>query len=442
MKLFIQYLHLFIFCGFWRCGIVPEDGGGTMTEEEFRKKAVDGIGELTKETKLVKSQQEKLLENYDQLDKKTKTAMEELTKVKNEQNDVSEFKQSLKRLQVQLRHEQRQAFGDPIARIASCPDRRAALNAHIRKISGRDLDDAQQKAITIDGSLGGTIISDDLGPELYDTLATYGKWSTLGVRSVGKKTTKYPIKTVRPTAKFVRKMTGRKLVDDTDKAGTSLDAAVELIGVLLLIEDELLEDAEVDIVRDVLEDFEEAVNYRLDFMAFMADGTNDELHGAYTGVFEAGTTATAATGNTTIGNLDLDDYLKCLTTVDAKVLERQAKWWQHPQNLARSIAIKDGNGRPIFQTALEAPSFGAIGSILGYPVELIHVGPSTDAAGEKVAAFGDPQAQVVPIRKSIELAQSDDFAFDGVQRAFRAVARAGTGTRRATGFAILTTAAS
>lgn len=442
MNLFIKYLHLFVFCGFWRCGVAPEESGGTMTDEEFRKKAADGIDALTKQTKTVKSQQEQLLENYGQLDKKTKTLMEDVTKIKNEQNDVDGFKTALKRLQAQLRNEQRQAFGDPIARITACPERRAALNAHIRKISGRELDEAQQKAITIDGSLGGTIISDDLGPELYDTLATYGKWATLGVRSVGKKTTKYPIKTARPTAKFVRKLAGRKLVDDTDKAGTSLDAVVELIGVLLLIEDELLDDAEVDIVRDVLEDFEEAVNYRLDFMSFMADGTNDELHGAYTGVFEAGTAATAATGNTTIAALDLDDYLKCLTTVDAKVLERQAKWWQHPQNLARSIGIKDGNGRPIFQTALEAPSFGAIGSILGYPVELIHVGPSTDAAGEKIAAFGDPQAQVVPIRKSIEFAESEDFAFDGVQRAFRAVARAGTGTRRATGFAILTTAAS
>src|SRR5262245_1327260 len=50
----------------------------------------------------------------------------------------------------------------------------------------------------------------------------------------------------------------------------------------------------------------------------------------------------------------------------------------HPQQVARTLGVKDLNGRPIFLTAIEAPSFGVVGSILGYPLTMAAVLPTTN----------------------------------------------------------------
>jgi HK97 family phage major capsid protein len=109
--------------------------------------------------------------------------------------------------------------------------------------------------------------------------------------------------------------------------------------------------------------------------------------------------------------------------------------------LAKIIQIKDLNGRPIFQNALEAPAGNSIGSILGYPVIVTAAMPSTDSAGNVVAVFGDPQGCAVGVRKSFELARSSDFQFDYNREAFRTIVRAGVVIKSATSFAKLTLAA-
>jgi HK97 family phage major capsid protein len=113
----------------------------------------------------------------------------------------------------------------------------------------------------------------------------------------------------------------------------------------------------------------------------------------------------------------------------------------HPQILARLMSIKDNNGRPIFLGALEAPSYGAIGTILGYPVIPVMAAPSADAAGLAVAAFGDRNGQVVGLRDDFVFEASDHYRWNTLERSFRAYGRAATGTRRADAFSILTTAA-
>ncbi len=89
---------------------------------------------------------------------------------------------------------------------------------------------------------------------------------------------------------------------------------------------------------------------------------------------------------------------------------------------------------------MEAPSYGAIGTILGYPVIPVMAAPNTDAAGSAVAAFGDRNGQVVGIRDDFVFEASDHYRWNTLERSFRAYGRAATGTRRADAFSILTTA--
>lgn len=71
--------------------------------------------------------------NYDSLSKDTKKAMEDLTKAKNEMDSLAEVKQKFARLELQLKREQRMAFGDPVQRLVANEEFRARIDAVVRK---------------------------------------------------------------------------------------------------------------------------------------------------------------------------------------------------------------------------------------------------------------------------------------------------------------------
>jgi HK97 family phage major capsid protein len=228
--------------------------------------------------------------------------------------------------------------------------------------------------------------------------------------------------------------------DDTNETGSTMTLTVLPNAVLLNVSRQLIEDAEFDVTSMVMGDFQEAFNLRLDTAAFVGGGNGGGTDGNFTGLFNAGVKAVAAQGNTTVGALEFDDVARCLTTVAPVVLKRRPRWWMHPQMLVRLMSIKDNNGRPIFLGALEAPSYGAIGTILGYPVVPVMAAPNTDGAGVLVAAFGDRNGQVVGVRDDFAFEASDHYRWNTLERSFRAYGRAATGCRQANAFAILQTA--
>ena len=417
-----------------------------LTDEEFQKKVLDGVESQGEQISEIEKQNKELLGNYENLQKETKAAFEDLTKLKNNANDAAKTMGAIKRVQSEMKRERSDAFGDPLKRITNSEEKRTRINAELCRLSAKKgaiyrkdwMESAEVKALQSDGSLGTTFIDSALAREIYSLLESYGAWSSLGVRSVGTKTTQYPIATARPVAKFVRKLAGRKLTPDANKAAGKASIDVELIGCLVTAEIELLEDSEVDLSQNILTDLVEAVNFLMDNCAFVGDGTDDADIGGYTGIFEGGVASVATAGRTSIAALKYQDYLNAVLAVKAEVLKRNPRWWMHQQQLVRSIGVEDGNGRPIFKTALEAPSAGSIGTILGYPVTMVAAAPNVDAAGAKIAAFGDPQSYIVAVRKAIGLATSDDFAFDELSRAFRSDARGGFGFRDAQGISVLT----
>jgi len=123
---------------------------------------------------------------------------------------------------------------------------------------------------------------------------------------------------------------------------------VELIGVLITVYLELLQDSEFDISADILGDFIEAFNYRLDYISFMADGTDNSTAGGFTGLFNYVGAVTADATHTTVGASSYTDFLKCLTGVAQVVLTRKAALVDPPGRCCQELAVKDGIGRPIF----------------------------------------------------------------------------------------------
>lgn len=420
------------------CDKDPEGGGGgggTMTQEQFQRTALEGIHKI-------KNSQEEMLKDFDRLDKETKTTVEDLTKIKNTfqgyDSQVKALEQAIKKLNVQLVLEQRMANGGNALslgqRLVRDEEKAKLVFGDICRSIGRN--DLAVKALGEDSSPGSTLINDDIAKEVYDSLLRYGKWATLGVRPSGTKNTKLPIKTVRPIANFIL-TEGGTIADDTNKAGTTVTLEAEVIAVLLNVSMQLIEDGEIDVVGDVLDDFIEACNFRADFAAFQGSGAADATNGGVTGLFNFGTADKAAATRISIALTKYDDWLKCLTTVDAAVLERAARWWMHPTLMAGSIGVQDSNGRPIFQTALESPG-GGVFNLFGYPVTMVGAAPSANAASAKVAAFGDPRAFATTMRKQFTFEASDQARWTTLERSFRGHGRYDAVGVKASALAVMT----
>ena len=421
-----------------------------MEDNQFEQKVLSGVETLAKGQTETKNKVEQVLADVSRMDTETKKVLEDITLLKKSANDSQSGMETMQRkieeFDQRVRLQARSDFGNPIARIQADEEMRTKLNCLVRSVCARGNDSVTkaanvlQRALGENTSPGSTVIDDKLAAELYDTLSTFGVWNTFAVRNLGTKQTKYPVKTARPVANFVLTEAGT-VADDTTKAGTSVTLQAEVIAVLLNVSLQLLEDAEIDVTADVLNDFAQAYANRLDFAALRADGTADATNGGMTGVFNFGTAATADAGagaDDTVEELEFEDITRCLLTVDPIVLQRPAKWWMHPQILVRMLSIKDSNGRPIFLTALEAPTPNALGSILGYPVIPSLVCPTTNSANQKVAVFGDPDAMVVGVRRDYAFEASDEFRWNTLERSFRGWGRAGVKGRRALGFSVLT----
>lgn len=430
-----------------------------LTDDEFQTKVLDEVEELTDEQKAQQKKLSELTENVGNLQKETKTALEELTKAKNTFNglesSVRSFELAMQKVNLQMTREKRMSFGDPVQRISNDDEKRARFNAAIRLACGlkmpgaitvaknivKGIPDLETKIGGEDSGWGSTLITPDLAKDIYDTLAMFGAWNTLGVRSLGTKVTNLPVKTAR--AKCIIIDEGGTIPEDATKAGTSVTLTAKVLAVYLTLSNELLEDAEIDVTADVMDDFLESFNERMDYLSFSGQASgNGALDGPFTGLFYGGTAVNGATGHVTMEQMVLQDFINVMLGVDVGILSRPARWWVHPFMLTRMLNIKDTTGRPIFLTIMERPAANALGTILGYPVTLVNNAPSTNAASNPVIAFGDGKAQTVGVRTQFKFDTSKEVAFQENETAFRGVGRAGTVTRRAQGIAVLKTPAS
>lgn len=436
--------------------------GEKLDDTTFQRTVLEGVNAVIEEQGHAKSAQQKILDDFDRTDKEVKKAAEELTKVKNQVNtSFEELMQNYKKLQSAIALNARSSFRDPVERACANEETRAFFNAVARAVcfpgeynklpaEWRKLleeNAAKTKSLTgVDSSLGQSTVPTQTFNEIYDTLLEYGDWPTLGVQRVGMRTNVLPIATARPLFYWIGAGTGGSAettaITAGDFTGSSVTLSIQTLAVYLTVARELLQDSTVDLAPYIMRQMGQSISYGLDSAAFAGAGAANQTDAGYVGIFSAASAntnlaATAAAGNVTVEQTQLEDWQNCLLTVSPIVLKRKARWWLHPQILVRAIAVRDKQGRPLFQTMLEAPMPGGIGSILGYPITLVGAAPSTNSAGAKVAAFGDPDGQAVGIRSDLELATSDDIKFAENMRAFRALMRAGVKLKTATGSSTL-----
>lgn len=425
-------------------------GSATLSEAAFQEKVLKGI-------KKVEDNNAEIEKNFKDLDKEAKELAEKMDKhVKTYEglpNQVAEVMTTMRKIEAKVAAERRSCFGSGLDVITQDKDLNDAVNGYLRNIARKGgereqvpISADQQKAgaayrktLTEGASPGSTYINDALYTAIYSLIAEYGIWRNFDVIMAGTKTTKLIVDATDPTMLFVDEDTAPS---EASYTGSNVSATVKKILGWLSISNEMLEDSEVNVAAHILPKFANATARRIDFAALNADATADGTNGGFTGIFQGGTAVVSAATHTTIATTTYDDVLATLLGVNAAALSRPCKWFLHPQILVRMLGIKDLNGRPIFLPSIDAPSFGAVGSILGFPVQLCHAAPFANVASSKIAVFGDPQAEAVLLRKDFEFAMSDQVKFLEDKTVFRGRARIAAKIKQADAFAVLTNAAS
>lgn len=428
--------------------------GGTATfdpeQGEFEDTMRKGMKTILGEQGRFKSDLQKVTSELDRSDKEVKAALEELTKVKNTANSTFEdVMKKMEKVQKAIALNTRSSFRNPIARALSSEEFRFSLNALVRYVAAvkfnqldrldpaykKHIEEAQvkAKALTgVDAGLGQATVPIETFNAIYDLLLQYGQWNTLGVERVGARTVVYPVMTARPQFYWIGAQSslseGSQITSGAFSGGEVL-LIIQTCAVLMYVARELLQDSTVDLAPIVIREMIQAVAQGVDTAAFIATGNQDTTNAGYVGIFNAALAnsnlaSTAGVGHTTIGSCTLEDFEQTILTVSAEVLNRNPKWWMHPQFIAKLALIRDKMGRPLFQTFTEVP-MNSIGSVLGYGIVPTNIAPNTDGSNQPVTAFGDPDGQVIGIREDLELATSADIGFPQNLMAYRTLIRAG-----------------
>ena len=451
------------------CDKAGGEGGSALLE-----KIDQGVTKMAEEQTRHKSAIQKVTDDLDRADKEVKRALEELTLVKNTCNDFATAMRAMEKVQKSIALNARSSFRNPVARACADEEFSFRINALARYIDvlskgGKgvgSLDPAfkkaveegifTQKALTgIDSGLGQATVPTDTFNQIYDLLLEYGDYASLGTQRMGARTNVLPLATSRPQFFWIGSqstLAESSTITSGAFTGGEVLLVVQTLAVLMYISRELLADSTVDLAPYTIKQMIESINWGMDTAAFIGTGNQDTTNAGYVGIFNSALANTnmayvAGAGKTVVSKLTLDDFVNTVLTVSPQVLNRKPMWWAHSQNIARATLIRDNNGRPIFQTWLEKPEPGSIGSILGYPIHATAIAPSTDGPSTTPFVFGDPEGQQNGIRADLELATSDDIAFPQNMRAYRTLLRAGAkiltlpGSTTLKPFAVLTTSA-
>ena len=198
----------------------------------------------------------------------------------------------------------------------------------------------------------------------------------------------------------------------SNPTGESFTLKAQKVGVLLKTSREIIEDSGIDLVSYIARQAGEAVGYKVNDLLAVGTGTV-----VPNGIFAA--SALGVTGGTAVsGAFTADNLIDLLHSVDSAVAARPATALQmNRATLGAVRKLKDGDGRYLFE-------YGAAGEprILGERIVENPFAPAV-ATGAKSVIYGDMSSYHVRQVGGIEVARSDDFAFDTDEVVWRVAMR-------------------
>lgn len=241
---------------------------------------------------------------------------------------------------------------------------------------------------TGDNTLGGALVPIEMEQAIIDLKEMYGVFRREARNVPMMSDTKWqPRRTSGVTAYFVG---DNDQVTASAKAWDSVQLVAKKLAVLCKYSSEIAEDAVISIADDLTQEIAYAFAVKEDSCGFLGDGTS--TYGGMTGLINAiaaGSTVTAATGNTAFSTLDLTDFESMVGKLPTYA-ESNAKWYiskaGYAASMMRLVDAAGGNTIETLQGGANMRTF------LGYPVVVSQTMNSTLTAQTSTSGlcyFGD-----------------------------------------------------
>lgn len=406
-------------------------GGGALTDAEFRTRAATALDAIEKrgqatekelaDVKEWRTKAEALFSDRD----KAREDIDTLTKKFTELQRTADALRANRDPNESPREYLRRAFPGECKEIAEAY--RAQRNHEVHK--------AETTATTQSGASNVS-----LSGQIYSLTAAVGAFRNMDAHSIQAGTENFVVETGEPDMGFVAENGD---IPEGALALTTAGRAPKKLAGYIAVSLESVQDTSYDLGAYIAEKLSRAAARRSDYVALLGTGANDYNNGTFFGIVNSPgvLTTTTGAGHTKLSTTTSDEVVDWTLSLSQGNLDNKPVIFMNTVMCARFAKIKDGNGRPVFMNALDAPAYGAIGSINGFPVIPTSVLPYADAAGAIVGIIGDPKAYAVGIRKDYTFDFSDHFLFKNGMRAYRAWMRAAYFAKDASKFAVLKLAA-
>jgi HK97 family phage major capsid protein len=225
-------------------------------------------------------------------------------------------------------------------------------------------------------------------------------------------------------------------ITPSDPTATMVQLVAKKLAVATKVSNELLADNSISVAQWLAQEYATEMAARIDDAAF--NGTGTSATGGIRGLSQiddgthTASIQSAASGNTSVATLDIDDYVACLGKLPRYAIGTSA-WYMHPSvyhNSVQRLMLSSGVQGSALVGALSGGNTaanlaqGTPNTFLGLPVVWVLKMTAAPTAGTIAAYVGDLSLAGIMGKKSdMQVASSTDRYFEADQTAFRAIQR-------------------
>jgi len=225
-------------------------------------------------------------------------------------------------------------------------------------------------------------------------------------------------------------------ITTSDPTATMVQLVAKKLACATKVSNELLADNAISVASWLAQEYATSLSSAIDDAAF--NGTGTSSYGGIRGLAQiddgthTASIATAASGNTSIAALDIDDYLGALAKLPRYAIGTSA-WYMHPSvyhNSVQRMMLSSGTAGSGTIGALSGGNTaanlaqGTPNTFLGLPVVWVLKMTANPTTGTVAAYVGDLSlAGIMAVKSDMQVATSTDRYFEADQTAFRAIQR-------------------
>jgi HK97 family phage major capsid protein len=283
-------------------------------------------------------------------------------------------------------------------------------------------------------SLGGNLVFEDFSNTIIRLVEKFGVASTVFQN----------VTMSSDTLLVPRRLTGvsgywigeNSTITTSDPTATMVQLVAKKLAIATKVSNELLADNAISVATWLAQEYATEMASRIDDAAF--NGTGTSSYGGIRGLAQiddgthTASIQSAASGNTSVAALDIDDYLGALAKLPRYAIGTSA-WYMHPSvyhNSVQRMMLSSGTAGSGTIGALSGGNTaanlaqGTPNTFLGLPVVWVLKMTAAPTTGTIAAYVGDLSlAGIMAMKSDMQVASSTDRYFEADQTAFRAIQR-------------------